>query len=183
MQLIWSIVTDYGDSAVTLPLALLTLIFLITAGQRRLALGWLTAIGLCGAVIAALKLVFGACVLGNIISPSGHTAMSAVVYGSLALLVGATLSSGRRRAAVYAGAAILVCSIALSRVALHDHDVAEVMLGLILGGAAAAGFHAVLRSVPDLTLSVGWLVLAAFVIVMVMHGTHWTVEPALRCRE
>ncbi|HXO02670.1 MAG TPA: hypothetical protein VN900_11475, partial [Stellaceae bacterium] len=100
MPVPWNFVTDFGDSAVTVPLALLTLIFMISAGQRRLAFGWVLAIGGCAIAIGALKLVFGACgpwlTTAAIVSPSGHTAMSTAVYGSLALLVAARLSPHHR---------------------------------------------------------------------------------------
>ena len=53
------------------------------------------AIGGCAAAIGVLKLVFGACshrlTMLQIHSPSGHTAMSTAIYGSLALLIGASL--------------------------------------------------------------------------------------------
>ena len=95
MHRLWGLVTDCGDAAVTLPLALLVLVFLIVVRERPLALYWLLMVLGCGAAIGALKLLFGACTsrLGflGIVSPSGHTAMSTAIYGSLALLIGGSL--------------------------------------------------------------------------------------------
>jgi hypothetical protein len=85
LHTIWVFITDCGDSAVTLPLALLVLIFLVVARQRHLGCAWLLTIGGCAVVIGMLKLAFGACGAdfagGHIVSPSGHTAMSTAVYG------------------------------------------------------------------------------------------------------
>ncbi|MBV8776996.1 MAG: hypothetical protein JO258_07350, partial [Alphaproteobacteria bacterium] len=88
MHALWVFVTDCGDSAVTLPLALLTLIYLAAIAGRRAALCWLLAVGAAAIAIGLLKLAFGACgpMAGVIVSPSGHTAMSTAIYGSFAVL-------------------------------------------------------------------------------------------------
>ena len=182
MSAIWNFVTDFGDSAVTVPLALLTLMVLGAAGQRRLALGWVLAIGGCAVAIGALKLVFGACgphlSIADIVSPSGHTAMSAAVYGSLALLIGARLTPGRRRL-VLAAAVVAVLAIALSRAMLHDHSPAEIVVGLMVGAGAVAVFRVALgrREAPRLPL--GWLLLGGGALVAALHGTRWMIEPAV----
>jgi membrane-associated phospholipid phosphatase len=179
---IWNFITDFGDSAVTVPLALLILIFLFAAGERRLALGWVLAIGGCAVVIGALKLVFGACghelTLVHITSPSGHTAMSTAVYGSLAFLVGARLPRGQRRAILIA-AAIAIVGIAVSRVAVHDHSRSEVAVGFVVGVAGVAVFRAALRRHAAPTLPLGWILLSGGILVAVMHGTRWMIEPAV----
>jgi membrane-associated phospholipid phosphatase len=176
----WDFVTDFGDSAVTVPLALLTLIFLVVAGRGQLALGWGLAIGGCGVAIGALKLVFGACNSGlttvGIVSPSGHTAMSVAVYGSLALLVAARLPR-RFRSVVISAAAVSLIVIAVSRIVLHDHTPAEIAVGLIVGAGAVGGFRAVLRhhEAPPL----GGLLLLGAGLVAALHGTRWMIEPEL----
>ena len=177
---IWDFVTDFGDSAVTVPLALLTLGFLLAAGQRRVALGCVLAISGCAAVIGALKVVLGACgpLIPGVISPSGHTAMSTAVYGGLALLVSSELAPARRRA-VLVVAGIAVVGIGLSRLVLHDHKPAEIVVGLVIGAAAAAVFRVWLRHTGAPRLPVKWLILAGLAVVAVMHGTRWMVEPAV----
>jgi hypothetical protein len=182
LHAIWVFITDCGDSAVTVPLALLTLIFLVARGERRVAFGWVVAIGGCAGAIAALKLGFGACgqrvPFGDIVSPSGHTAMSAAIYGSLALLVGAQLSPLARRLA-YGAAAAGILGIAVSRVALHDHDAAEIAVGLIVGAGAVAIFRAMLGRTPAPALPLGWFLLSGAALVAVMHGTRWMIEPVV----
>jgi len=179
---IWGFVTDFGDSAVTVPLALLTLIFLMMAGERRLALHWALTIGGCAAAIGALKILFGACgaqiTAIHIVSPSGHTAMSAAVYGSLVVLVGARLSP-HLRVAIIAATWGAVIGIALSRVALHDHSQAEIAVGLVVGAGAVAMFRVLLgRQLPP-ALPLRWLMLVGAGLIAVMHGTRWIIEPTL----
>ena len=182
MSTVWNFITDFGDSAVTAPLALLVLIFLFAAGPRRLALGWMLAIGGCAGVIGTLKIVFGACghelTLVHLISPSGHTAMSTAVYGSLALLIGARLPSSQRRT-VGMAAAVTIVGIALSRVALHDHSRSEIALGFAVGTGAVAVLRAVLSRDTAPALPLGWLLLGGGILVAVLHGTRWMIEPAV----
>ncbi len=182
MSSIWNFITDFGDSAVTVPLALLIMVFLAAAGQRRLARDWVLAIGGCAAVIGALKLVFGACghelTLVHITSPSGHTAMSTAVYGAFALLFGARLPSGQRRTVLIA-AAVAIVGIALSRAALHDHSRSEIAVGFVVGIASVAVFRAALGRHPTSALPLGWILLSGGILVAVMHGTRWMIEPAV----
>jgi len=179
----WVLVTDCGDSAVTLPLALLVLLVLVAARDKRLALFWLVTVAGCAVAIGALKLMFGACAgrLGHlgIVSPSGHTAMSAAIYSSLALLIGAALPP-RNRHVVWAAAAALVAAIAVSRVVLHLHDAGEVVAGLVVGLGAAGLFAAMLRRGPTPRPPILWLTLGGFAVVAFMHGTRWMIEPAVQ---
>ncbi|HTZ35755.1 MAG TPA: phosphatase PAP2 family protein [Stellaceae bacterium] len=182
MHPIWVFVTDCGDSALTLPLALLTLAFLLLRRQFRPALLWLAAIAGCAAVMAVLKLLFGACghriAAGGIVSPSGHAAMSAAIYGGLALLVGAQLPAAARRA-LYAATAAAVAAIAASRLMLHDHDAAELALGLSVGALAVAGFAAGLRRLGPPPLPLRGFLLCSALLFVALHGTRWMIEPVL----
>lgn len=183
MHTVWVFITDCGDSAVTLPLALLVSIFLFVVGQRSLGCAWILAIGGGALVIGMLKLVFGACgqdiAGGHIVSPSGHTAMSTAVYGSLAMLAGSRFPA-RQRAIIYAIAAAGIIGIALSRVVLHEHNFPEIVVGWLVGVVAVAVFAVILgrREVPALPL--GWLFLFGVILVAVLHGTRWQIEPAVR---
>jgi membrane-associated phospholipid phosphatase len=178
---LWVLATDCGDAAVTLPVAALTLVFLLAARERLLALYWLLTVTGCAAAIGALKLIFGACAIGlealDVVSPSGHTAMSTAIYGSLALLIGASLRKGR--GLMLAAAAAMIAAIAVSRVILHFHDLAEVLMGLVVGLVAAACFRWAMRRTAPPVLPVVWLALGALAIVVVMHGTRWMIEPGV----
>ena len=166
MHTIWVFITDCGDSAVTLPLALLALIFLFVAGQRRLFYAWILAIGGGAVLIGMLKLVFGACgeglAGGHIVSPSGHTAMSTAVYGSLAVLAGSRLPAGQRYV-VYAVAAAGIIGIALSRVVLHEHNFPEIVIGWLVGAGAVAAFAAAAGRREAPSLPFGWMLLCGVV--------------------
>jgi membrane-associated phospholipid phosphatase len=183
LQAIWVFVTDCGDSAVTVPLAVLTLIFLVAAGQRRLAFAWVLTITGCAAAIAVLKLGFGACgqhlPIVHIVSPSGHTAMSTAVYGSLALLISAQLSVFHRRI-LYVTATVAIVGIALSRLMLHNHDLAEIAVGFCIGAGAVAIFRAMQRWSEAPVLPLGWLLLSGAALIAVMHGTRWIIEPTVQ---
>jgi len=177
---VWDFVTDFGDSAVTVPLALLVFVFLWAARARRIAFGWAVATGGCAVTMGALKVLFMACrpEFADISSPSGHTAMSVVVYGALATLVGARLPTGQRRiVSIATGLAII--GISLSRWVLRDHTAAEIAIGFGVGTAALALFRLWLgrKGAPPLPLK--WLALSAACLVAVMHGMRWKVEPTV----
>ena len=182
MATVWNFVTDFGDSAVTAPLALLVLGFLVAAGARRVALGWLLAIGGCAAASGALKLVFGACgshgAMADIVSPSGHTAMSTVVYGALTLLIGARVTQPWRFA-LYLAVAIAILAIAFSRLALHNHTAAEVTVGFVVGAVAVMAFRAIIAHQPAPSVPLGWLLLCGGGLVALLHGTRWMIEPTV----
>jgi membrane-associated phospholipid phosphatase len=138
--------TDLGDSAITLPIAAVVLIWLAIWGNRRVALTWLVVLIACGAVTAALKIYFKACPLPGIAldSPSGHTSMSLYVYGGLTMMTAAQLRAWRRNAAAALGA-LLIGAITVTRVTLNFHSKAEVVIGLTIGGIALAWFAAAFR--------------------------------------
>ena len=116
----WSFVTDLGDSAVTLPLAMLVLGWFALAKRDWQAVrAWGAGVAACGLATVALKLAFQSCGhlwLDRVTSPSGHTAMSAMVYGGLGILASREAASWRR---VCFGAffAVLALAIAASRAA------------------------------------------------------------------
>ncbi|QFP76355.1 phosphatase PAP2 family protein [Deinococcus sp. AJ005] len=62
--------------------------------------------------------------------PSGHAQMSATLWAGIAMQV--------RRPGMWVAAAVLIALISVSRLALHVHFPSDVMVGLLLGGIAAA---------------------------------------------
>ena len=182
MQAIWHFTTDFGDTAVTLPLAGLMVGFLLAARQPRLAIGWGLAILGGASTVAALKLVLSAC--GHplngfgLSSPSGHTAMSISVYGGFAAAIATTLPRPAR-AAVIAGTAALIIAIALSRIILSYHNTVEVAVGLAAGIAALAIIVVIVARHPPQRLSLRWLAAGALVVCALFHGTQWPAEQAI----
>jgi membrane-associated phospholipid phosphatase len=175
---IWEFVTNFGDSAVTIPIALLTFGFLVWVRWRREAVVWALAIAGCGIAIGLLKLGFQACgrhFLNVRLNPSGHTAMSTAVYSSLAILIGSTASM-RVRPLLITSTLALVGAIAVSRVALGLHNELDVAAGLAVGLIAAAilGRFLARGNVEPIPL-VGFLALLVGLVAL-MHGTQWPIE-------
>lgn len=73
-------ITDFGDSAVLLPLSFAILVWLSFARSIRTGIWWGAALIICGVGLGILKMLFFACPPdGDLESPSGHTALSALV--------------------------------------------------------------------------------------------------------
>lgn len=183
MHALWNFVTDFGDTAVTVPLSVLMAGFLAAVGERRLALGWCFAVCACAGTMGVLKLAFSACgapVIGPVLtSPSGHTAMSIAVYGGYAAIL-ATQLPRLARVPLIAGTAALAAGIAVSRVVLHDHSPIEVVVGLAVGGATLAVMLAIVARHPPIRLPIGKFAGIAVVVALVFHGERWPAEQAIR---
>jgi membrane-associated phospholipid phosphatase len=179
LHTIWSFVTDFGDTAVTVPLAVMVTGFLFAAKQPRLAIGWALVILVCAGVTGAVKLAFTVCgypLAGSgLMSPSGHTAMSIAVYGGLAAIVGSSLGAPAR-AALIAAAAIFTIGIALSRTIVGSHTPIEVAVGLVVGVAALGPMIAVVARYRPEHLPIHWLAAGALVVFVLFHGTQWPAE-------
>ena len=179
MQFFWNFVTDFGDSAVTLPLAAATIAFLFLSGWSRAALALALALAGCGIAIGLLKLGLESCghplLHTDITNPSGHAAISTTVYGALALLFGHRLPAGRRWFPVV-GAFILVSGIAVSRVVLDAHSLPEVAIGLSIGLTAVAVFARALAGLPAPAFRGLWLAIIVIAVMAAMHGSRWPLE-------
>jgi membrane-associated phospholipid phosphatase len=182
LQSIWSFVTDFGDTAVTVPLALLMVGFLLAAKEPRLGAGWGLAIIGCAGATGALKMMLVACAhsLGGpgLSSPSGHSAMSTAVYGGYAAVIAATLARPAREALI-AGAAVLIIGIACSRIILGAHSPLEVGIGLVVGMAALGAVLAVVARYRPARLPIVWLAVPALAVAPLFHGRHWPAEQAV----
>jgi membrane-associated phospholipid phosphatase len=177
-------ITDLGDSAVTLPMAGVTIAILLIARRVRPAVWWAGSIVATAVVIAVLKLLLTAAAphhhtLTGLTSPSGHVAVSAIVYGGFVLLIGPSLIRIWRVLA-QSGAVVLVIAIAISRLVLHEHSVAETVVGLGVGVAALGLLRAGLARVPIERVPVIALCAAALAVIGLMHGTRWHTEPMIR---
>jgi membrane-associated phospholipid phosphatase len=180
--MMWNFVTDLGDSAITLPLTALTIVFLLFSRWTRAAVVLALAIGGCALMIGMLKLVFQSCshrlIDDGVLNPSGHMAMSTAVYGSLAALLSCSLSA-RFRWLPIALAGLLAGAIGISRVVLHAHTATDVACGFVIGLVAAILFDRLLRAEPVTRLQVSWLSFAALAVIAGMHGSRWTIEDSV----
>jgi membrane-associated phospholipid phosphatase len=174
-----TVLTDLGDLAVLLPLAGLMLLWLVTLRPRSVAGYWATAVMLCVGLTGLSKIYFFACSPDrDLVSPSGHTSFSMLVYGSIALIVAAEGSGWLRGATLGAGTA-LIAGIAGSRLILGVHSLPEIALGMVIGFAALAVFAwGYLRQKP-VTVPLRPLVLAAALLMAFLHGHELRAEEML----
>jgi len=173
--------TDFGDTAVLLPLSLVFFIWLLATHRAATALIWLLIVVACNFVIGALKLYFLACPAGDILrSPSGHTGLGILVYGSIALvLAAATRRRWLRRLIVALGTALVVL-IAVSRLMLRNHSPTEIAIGAAIGGVSLAVFARFYRPGNSRRRSVFLLAVVALAVVVVFHGEQVRAEGFLR---
>lgn len=158
-------ITDFADQAVVLPLTLAIGLTLFALGRNRAARAWTLAVFGTLAVMLVLKVVFLAFAPNwpdpALLNPSGHTAAAAAVYGGLAWLLGIRWA--------WLVAMAVAALIGRSRVALHMHSPADVMLGAAVGIFAALAFTALAGPTPR--HSRRWPLLAATALVLVgFHG-------------
>ncbi|MEJ2360999.1 MAG: VTT domain-containing protein [Gammaproteobacteria bacterium] len=132
------VITELGDSAVTLPLAFTIVAWLLWRRAWRDALYWLGALGFGVLAIIIVKYIsqtslpLAAAANVDFYSiPSGHATMSTVIYGLLAVFVASSLQP-RWRWPVYALATVVIIAISFSRLYLGAHWLADVTAGLAL---------------------------------------------------
>jgi membrane-associated phospholipid phosphatase len=174
-------ITDLGDSALLIPASLLLACHLVWRGEASRARSFVLAIAICvsATIIAKLSFLIGShCLASNIHSPSGHTSFSTTFYGCCAALTASDDAPQRRRFA-WAAAAALIAAIAVSRILLGAHSVAEVAVGTIIGIACVGLF---LGLAPKARLASGLLRVGIgfVVLVILVQGAHMTLEPILR---
>ncbi|MTJ80754.1 MAG: phosphatase PAP2 family protein [Telmatospirillum sp.] len=181
----WTFITDFGDSAVTLPLTVLVAAYLALVKRPQLFWSWSLAVGGTGGIIAILKLLLGSCgqqwngLASVMVSPSGHTAMSTVVYGCFAGLAGRHLSPGPRLL-LRSATALWIGLIAISRLILSAHTLPEVITGFVFGGLAVAGFSRATRAEGAVPLHLWRLVVVSAILVAAVHGTKWPIETTIK---
>lgn len=150
----WHTITFLGDSTMTIPGACILALWLGANRMWRPMFAWLLAFGTAMSIVVISKLLFMGWDITlpklNFTGFSGHTASSSALYLSIALLL--TQDGSRvRRALVLALTALLVTAVGLSRLMIKVHSESEVLLGLLVGAAAAWGFSLSLRqSAPPL---------------------------------
>ena len=180
---VWSFITDFGDSVVTLALSVVVLGYLLTLRRHRAACSWALAVGGCGLATIFLKIALRACsppdLAAGVASPSGHAAASATVYWSLATVVAQEMRRDGRLLA-WILAALATTAIAVSRIALGAHTPAEVLVGLVVGSFFAWLFTRCLRSEAGPHPHAYWALGLAAITVAVLHGGRWPIEESLR---
>jgi undecaprenyl-diphosphatase len=174
----FSLITDAGDSAVLLPLALLLIVALWRYQGWRAAATLIVALAACGAVMAILKVTLIACGEvwhAGVASPSGHASMSMTVYGALGFIA-ARQAPRWQQPMIVLVSWLFVGAIALSRVLLGAHSYAEVGFGLLVGAAALCVFAVPYFRLPKAPLNLVLLAALSVATVLILHGAHLPVE-------
>ena len=174
-------VTHLGNLSVLLALVGLVGLWLFTFHQYCLLSWWLLAVALCIGSTAALKVYFYACPpLPDLHSPSGHTSLSTLVYGTLTLAVAKGVVGWRRNVAVAIGACV-VLAIAISRLLLKVHSGLEVAFGFSVGLATLLPFVRKCMSNNEMiTGDVRPLILGAVVLMITFDSQELRAEKFLQ---
>jgi len=183
-------ITDLGESSVLLSTVIAACGWFWLNHQRHLAHLWLLAAGGCAVTMLVLKLGFLSCgqfVPGAmVLTPSGHSAMSALFYGAAALTIGKLSARAARHPLLLRSIGLLLpLVIGATRVVVHAHTPQEVAVGLAVGFAWLALFARQLPTTeasapqpPAAVLGLLGLVYAGL-LALTMTGEHMTVEDLL----
>jgi hypothetical protein len=173
--------TDFGDTAVVLPLALVFFFWLLATHRTATGLMWLLIAFACNIVVSALKLFLLSCPAGDILrSPSGHTGFAILVYGSITLALAASVRWRWLRAAIAALGTVLVLSIIIARLVVGDHSLAEIVIGCAIGGISLAAFSSLYRPGTGRPGALMGLVFAAAAVGFIFHDQQVQTESFLR---
>lgn len=178
-------VTDFGDQAIILPLAVGIALVFALSGWRRGALAWAAAIGGTLALVLFLKLRFFAC--GHFLpgaslsNPSGHTAAAAAVYGGLVAMVMRSIWDNKLWSLSCAViiAVFLAVVIGESRLILDLHSMAEVVVGGAIGVGGAVSF-VMLAGPPSHAVRMARVVLVGLLVIAMLYGFRMPAEAAIK---
>ena len=168
--------TDFADQGVILPVAFMALLAFAVLRWWRGAVVWFVVLGATLGLVLLLKIGFRTCGGGTPgsppFNPSGHVASATAVYGGLAAVM-----LGQRPAALLP-AVLIAALIAVTRLALGVHTVADVVTGGVIGLAAVA---ALCRFAGPLPSARRWqTALLAVAVAALLHGAHLDAEGAIR---
>jgi membrane-associated phospholipid phosphatase len=179
MRTLIQAITDCGDLAILLPVACVLTLWAALIRKHAIFVWWLVALALCIGGTGILKIYFFACpLLSDLHSPSGHTSLSTLIYGTLTLAVARTMQDWRRWLAVIAGAMFILC-IAVSRIVVQAHSIPEVLLGSVLGLVALSLFVAAyLRDTPTKTYLAPLMTISVMLVIL-LNGHELRAEEFL----
>ncbi len=130
--------TSFGDKFVLLPVVLLTFLWLVWQRYWREGLHWLGNCIVAAGAIYFLKLIVQIPrPIGNLVVrsgyafPSGHTALATAVFGFLAVML--AVQRAEKPLRIYLWVWISIIIIAIGRLFLNLHWLADVVASMVLG--------------------------------------------------
>jgi membrane-associated phospholipid phosphatase len=178
--MIWTAITDFGDSAVMGPVALGIALWLSASRAWRGALAWALLFGSGALIVVCTKIAYVAWGLGveplDFTGISGHAMSATSVFAVGGYLIGRWISRAAALAAAGAGVAIGV-TVGVSRIVLGEHSPAEVVAGCALGAAVAVAAISVLRLHPAKLAAPAAFGLAILALAFALHGHRAPTEP------
>jgi membrane protein DedA with SNARE-associated domain/membrane-associated phospholipid phosphatase len=176
MDYLMVMITELGDTLVLTSVFSVILVWLLWQHRWQAAGHWAAAAGFALVLTQSLKLSthvlrpIGLYEGASAFSfPSGHTSLSMVIYGFLAVLIAHELSYQMRKI-VYAVTGILILTIGFSRLYLGAHWFTDVMGGILFGMVWVALLGIAYRSHPSLSLPVRGLITATGLSLLLSAG-------------
>ncbi|MCB1540331.1 MAG: phosphatase PAP2 family protein, partial [Rhodoblastus sp.] len=159
-----------GEAGLIAPPVFGAIAALWVVGERRNAGALALAFALCLAATVLSKILFMFVYRGGPLrSPSGHTALAAFVYGSLAVLAYKRERLGALRHVTAALCAAIVLAVAVSRYEIGGHSRTETAFGLIYGIAAVLFLERRFAWRPRARTSMALSAAAGFVVMLAAY--------------
>jgi membrane-associated phospholipid phosphatase len=152
----WQFITQFGDTSLLLPAAILISVWLVAANLGRLAALWALLYASEIGVVSATKIAFMGWGIGipavNFTGISGHTAFATTVFPVLFRLAASKRSCLAQRTAVHSGF-LFSYLIGVSRLFVNAHSLSEVIAGCLLGSAVSYSFLSKLTKAGKITIN------------------------------
>jgi membrane-associated phospholipid phosphatase len=169
----WHWLSVIGSLAVTGPIGVAILAWLLAGKSWRLTAIWLVLFGVGMALVVGTKMAFIGWGVGvesvDFSGLSGHAMRAAAVYPVAGFLITRSSPQWARQLGTVAGV-VLAVLIAMSRVYVHDHSSSEAITGCILGLMVAAAFIWYASGEGHLALSRMLAVLCLPILLLAPHA-------------
>ncbi|MGU7772819.1 phosphatase PAP2 family protein [Burkholderia sp. MR1-5-21] len=167
----WSEISNIGDAALTLPIAV-TCAAWLALFDRRLAIRWIALLAAGMSVVGATKILYAGCGIGlpqfDFRVISGHTMLSTSVWTVAASMLWQAFRPGKRPGALIGLSVGAVTGIA--RVFDHSHTFPEVVAGWVLGASVALTFLRAYDRVEKKPFSPRVVAICLFLVSGIAYG-------------
>jgi membrane-associated phospholipid phosphatase len=169
----WIAITDLGDAAIMVPIALAIAMWLLASRAYGVALTWLALFGAAAFLVVCTKIAYEGWCIGvrelDFTGVSGHSMSATSVLPVAGYLVVSRFSnSGTSIAGLLGGCAGVV--VGISRIILCDHSWSEVVFGCLLGGSIALAAICTFRIHSRPMAAPITSVFTVAVLILTLHG-------------